>query len=85
MLALRKRITLDRDVVLWVRQALGQPRVQALPPSPEVAVAAALLDARKFPGDPVDRLIYATACAVRAPLITRDEAIRAFDPTVTLW
>jgi PIN domain nuclease of toxin-antitoxin system len=85
MLTVRKRITLDRDAGLWVRQALAQPLMQALPPSPEVAVEAALLDARRFPGDPVDRLIYATARAMRAPLITRDEAIRAFDPVTTLW
>jgi PIN domain nuclease of toxin-antitoxin system len=85
MLAARGRITLDRDIRLWVRQALAQPRVEALPPSAEIAVAAALLDSRAFPGDPIDRMIYATASATDARLITRDRAIRAFDPVATLW
>jgi PIN domain nuclease of toxin-antitoxin system len=48
-------------------------------------VAAGLLDSRAFPGDPIDRLIYATARAANAPLVTRDEAIRAYDPRSTLW
>jgi PIN domain nuclease of toxin-antitoxin system len=50
-----------------------------------VAVSAGLLDAKTFPGDPVDRVIYATARSMGAKLITRDRAIRAFDPQGTLW
>jgi PIN domain nuclease of toxin-antitoxin system len=85
MLATRKRIVLDRDVGAWIRQALAQPRLEALAPTAEIAVAAGLLDARSFPGDPIDRLIYATAVATGARLITRDEAIRQFDPDCALW
>lgn len=85
MLVARGRIALDRDVGLWVRQALAPERVEPLAPSADIAVAAGLLDAREFPGDPVDRLIYATARAMRATLVTRDAAIRAFDPEHTLW
>jgi len=85
MLAVRGRISLDRDVSLWVRQALADTRIEPLAPSAEVAVAAGLLDAKSFPGDPVDRLIYATSRSVGATLITRDEAIRGFDSASTLW
>lgn len=85
MLVVRGRISLDRDVSLWVGQALADPRVESIAPSADVAVAAGLLDTRKFPGDPVDRLIYATARSTGATLVTRDEAIRAFDPASTLW
>lgn len=85
MLAVRGRISLDRDIGLWVRQAFAQARVEALAPSAEIAVAAGLLDSRAFPGDPIDRLIYSTARAVDAHLITRDQAIRAFDPVAALW
>jgi PIN domain nuclease of toxin-antitoxin system len=81
----RGRISLDREVGLWVRQALAHERVESLAPDHEVAVAAGLLDARRFPGDPVDRLIYATALAARAHLVTRDTAINAFDPELTIW
>jgi PIN domain nuclease of toxin-antitoxin system len=85
MLVLRRRISLDRDVGAWVRQALAPARVTALAPTPDVAVAAGLLDGRGFPGDPADRLIYATAQASRARLVTRDEAIRRFDARDTVW
>jgi len=85
MLVARGRISLDRDVSLWVRQALAGERVESLAPGTEVAVSAGLLDARSFPGDPVDRLIYATARSTGATLVTRDAAIRAFDSTSTLW
>jgi PIN domain nuclease of toxin-antitoxin system len=85
MLDARGRISLDREVSLWVRHALAGRRVESLAPGPEVAVAAGLLDAARFPGDPVDRLIYATARSAGATLITRDRAIRMFDPGGTLW
>jgi PIN domain nuclease of toxin-antitoxin system len=85
MLAVRGRIALDRDVGLWVKQALANARVQSLAPSAAIAVAAGLLDAKSFPGDPIDRLIYATAQAAGARLVTRDAAIRDFDPALTVW
>ncbi len=84
-LTARGRISLDRDVRMWVRQALADARIEPLAPSPDVAVAAGLLDPARFPGDPVDRLIYSTARSIDATLITRDQAIRAFDPATTLW
>jgi PIN domain nuclease of toxin-antitoxin system len=85
MLVVRRRISLDRDVAAWVRQALAPARVTALAPSADAAVAAGLLDADGFPGDPIDRLIYATARASRARLVTRDAAIRRFDARDTVW
>jgi PIN domain nuclease of toxin-antitoxin system len=81
----RGRIALDRDVRDWVRRALSDDRVVAVAPGVDVAVAAARLDSRAFPGDPADRLIYATAQSLEAPLITRDARLRAFDPTGTIW
>lgn len=85
MLVVRGRISLDREVGLWVRQALADTRIEVLAPSAQVAVAAGELDGLRFPGDPADRLIYATARSIGATLITRDVAIRAFDPALTLW
>lgn len=81
----RRRISLDRDVAAWVRQALASTRVTSHLLTPEVAVAAGLLDGENFPGDPADRFIYATARAHRAPLVTRDERIRGFDAHNTVW
>lgn len=85
MLTVRGRIALDRDVGRWVQQALAVDRVVGIPPSADVAVAAALLERTSFPGDPIDRLIYATARARQAPLVTRDRAIRRFDAAGTIW
>ena len=85
MLVSRRRIELDREVATWVGQGLADERVESLAPSAQVAVSAGLLDAKSFPGDPVDRLIYATARSLGATLITRDKAIRAFDAQSTLW
>ncbi len=85
MLSVRGRITLDREVSAWVAQGLADARVDPLAPGIQVAVAAGLLDAQAFPGDPVDRLIYATARSIGATLVTRDRAIRKFDPQGTIW
>jgi PIN domain nuclease of toxin-antitoxin system len=85
MLELRDRVSLDREVGRWVRQALAQPRVRELPLTAAVAVAAALLERDGFPGDPADRIIYATARETRSPLVTRDERLREHDPAGTVW
>lgn len=85
MLARRGRISLDRDVATWIRQALGHARVTALAPTADVAIAAGLLDGEGFPGDPADRFIYATAQAQRTRLVTRDRAIHGFDRRTAVW
>jgi PIN domain nuclease of toxin-antitoxin system len=80
----RGRISLDREVTHWVRQALADPRIAVLAPDADVALAAAQLD-DSFPGDPADRLIYATARGAGARLLTRDDRIARFDPGCVLW
>ena len=40
ILVARGRLVLDRDVLVWARQALAIPRVALLPLTPEIAVAA---------------------------------------------
>lgn len=85
MLLERGRISLDRPVERWVAHALGHPRVVALDLTPSIALRAGLLDRERFPGDPADRVIYASARAWGARLATKDGAIRAFDPRLTAW
>ena len=85
MLAMGGRLTLDREVSRWVRQALAQPGVVAIPLTPKVALDAALLESEDFVGDPADRLIYATARDAGAPLVTRDARLLAFDARGTIW
>jgi PIN domain nuclease of toxin-antitoxin system len=85
MLVRKGRISLDRDVATWVRQALAIEPIVRIAPTAEIAVAAGLLDAEDFPGDPADRIIYATAKATGASLVTRDEALRRFDARTAIW
>jgi PIN domain nuclease of toxin-antitoxin system len=85
MLTARGKIELDRSVERWVAQALANPRVVALNLTAPTAVRAGLLDREQFPGDPADRIIYASALAWNARLATRDEALRGFDPRGTVW
>lgn len=80
----RGRLRLDRDVLAWLRTALAMPRVVLLPLVPEIAVAATELGA-SFPGDPGDRLIFATAVHHRARLVTKDGRLRKWDSARTLW
>jgi PIN domain nuclease of toxin-antitoxin system len=84
MLVRRGRISLDREVRLWVRHALADERVTVLAPGAKVALAAALLD-DDFPGDPADRLIYAAARDAGAALVTRDARLSRFDPARVVW
>lgn len=77
-------ILLEEGAVAWMRRALARPGVVAVPVSPKIALEAGQLD-RTFPGDPADRMIYATARDAGVPLITRDAQIRAYDPRGTIW
>ncbi len=85
MLAEAGRIELDRAVEMWVEQSLADVRTQPLPLTSAVAIRAALLGREGFGGDPADRIIYATARTAGARLVTRDRALRAFDPRGTVW
>jgi PIN domain nuclease of toxin-antitoxin system len=80
----RGRLRLDRDVLAWLRLALAMPRVVLLPLVPEIAVAAVELGP-SFPGDPGDRLIFATAVHHRAHLVTKDGQLRKWDRARTVW
>lgn len=71
------RIMLDRELGVWVHDLLGQPRIATAQLTPEAAAwAGDLGDA--FPGDPFDRLLYATGRDLRIPIISKDEHLRAY-------
>lgn len=75
---LRKgRIRLDRGLHGWVRDLLAGEQMRVATLSPEAGTIAGSLD-DEFPGDPADRLLWATASDLLVPLVTKDEAIRAF-------
>jgi PIN domain nuclease of toxin-antitoxin system len=84
MLVAKSRLELDRDVGLWMRQALAAPRVLLASLSPEIAARSTKLG-RDFHGDPADRLIVATALELNAALVTKDDRLRSFERVVTVW
>jgi PIN domain nuclease of toxin-antitoxin system len=77
----RGRIRSAMTARAWTRNALAT-NVELLPLTAEIAVDAAQL---RFSNDPFDRVIYATARAGGGRLVTRDEALLAFDPTLAIW
>jgi PIN domain nuclease of toxin-antitoxin system len=84
MLVVRRRLELDRDVLLWIRQALAVPRVALLPLTPEVCVASARL-AQKSSADPADRMIAASALEHHASIVTKDSRLRSMPQVETVW
>ena len=83
MLVAKRRLELDRDVLVWIRQALAGPRIELEPLGPEIAVRAASLT--DFHGDPADRLVVATALQRRAVVLTKDDRIRSCELVDCVW
>jgi PIN domain nuclease of toxin-antitoxin system len=84
MLVDKGRLKLDRDVGLWVDQAVALPKVVLLALTPQIAVASVRLPA-SFPSDPADRMIVATARHYSISLVTKDEPIRKCGLVATIW
>ena len=84
-LVVRDRLRMDRPVDSWIAAALRVHDVGALSPTVSTSLRAGSLDPAKFHGDPIDRLIYATAVEHDARLVTADERLRKFDPERTVW
>ena len=72
-LARHDRIALAVPVLAWMEELSSQVRTVGI--SPAIAAGAVSLPA-SFPGDPADRLIYATAIEFGWPLISKDERLR---------
>ncbi len=83
-LARHERIVVNIPIRSWLQGLAAQLRTVAV--TPAIADTAAGLPA-SFPGDPADRLIYATALEHDLPLVTKDQAIRDHDRprSLTLW
>ena len=78
------RISLDRDPLEWLEQALALPKLELLPLTPPIAVKATQLG-NNFPGDPADRVIVATSILESAPLVTKDSRIRNYPAVTSVW
>ena len=73
-LASHERISISIPVTAWLDGLSEQ--VQTVGITPAIAAGAVALPS-SFPGDPADRLIYATAIERGWHLITKDERLRA--------
>ena len=72
------KIELDRDPLTWIHALFQLDRIEAATLSPSAAGWAGQIDSSRFPGDPIDRLLYATAMDLRVPFVTKDERVTAF-------
>lgn len=78
------RIRLLPDLRMWVRRALARRGATPVPLTPEIALAAGAL-LPPFPGDPADRLVYATAVVTDSQLVSGDRRILRHDPDRVVW
>ena len=83
-LARHDRIVVTIPIRSWL-DALSA-NVRTIGTSPAIAAAAVDLPAT-FPGDPADRLIYATAVEQGWPLVTKDKRLRTHrhPRRITVW
>lgn len=83
-MAENERIVVNIPIRSWLGGLATQLRT--IPISPAIAAAAAALPS-SFPGDPADRLIYATAVEHDLRLVSKDRAIRnhPHPRTIALW
>ena len=74
MLVEKGRINLAMDAMEWVERALLTAGFEVAPLTPQVAVESSRLPGNLH-GDPVDRILIATAIQNHAVLVTCDEKI----------
>jgi PIN domain nuclease of toxin-antitoxin system len=78
------RIKLLPDIRSWIGRALALDNLAREEVTADVALAAGSLLA-PFPGDPADRIIYATALVRDATLVTADRRLARHDPDRVVW
>ncbi len=67
----RGRVALPMNVRMWVEQALSKPGIAVAPLTPEIAIESVHLPG-EIQGDPVNRILVATARVLGAKLVTKD-------------
>jgi PIN domain nuclease of toxin-antitoxin system len=80
----RGRLDLGIPVEQWLADLAALPELRFQPVTTEIAVLAGSFG-KDAPGDPADRLIAATALALKAKLVTADARLREFPQLQTVW
>lgn len=78
------RLKLDRDVDVWLDQAIDAVGAEVVPIDAAIAARSTGIAAH-FHGDPADQLIAATAIELGAVLITADENLLRSKAVKTVW
>lgn len=84
MLVANQRLVLAMEVSAWLSTVAEIEAVRFLPVDVEIATKSVELPG-EFHKDPADRIIVATARKLAAPLITKDDKIRAYPHVKTIW
>lgn len=84
MLVERERLFFTMDVGSWLAMVAEIDAVRFLPVDVDIAVKSVSLPG-EFHKDPADRMIVATARKLAAPLVTKDDKIRAYSHVKTIW
>jgi PIN domain nuclease of toxin-antitoxin system len=80
----RERLSISTDVNSWLATVNEIEALRFVPVDNEIALKAVELPG-EFHKDPADRMIVATARALAAPLITKDQKIRDYAHVKTIW
>jgi PIN domain nuclease of toxin-antitoxin system len=83
MLVASGRLELAIPAEEWIARCEALPFLNFVAVDNTIALASTRLPGRP-PADPTDRIIIATAQALRAPLVTKDRRIRSYD-VETIW
>lgn len=84
MLVERGRLVLAMDVETWLATVAKIDAVRMVAVDADIAIRSVNLPG-DFHKDPADRMIVTTARTLAAPLVTRDEKIRAYQHVRTIW
>lgn len=84
MLVRRGRLELDRALGEWLDDVQSLPELVIEPVNAAIAARAGSFE-DEVQGDPIDRLIIATAVELDEPLVTSDERIRSLSWVHTIW
>jgi PIN domain nuclease of toxin-antitoxin system len=84
LLVARGKLVLSMDVDAWLETIKAIEQIRFMPIDNEIATKSVLLPGQLH-NDPADRMIIATARKLAAPLVTRDEKIRAYPHVKTIW
>ncbi|MGF7134070.1 PIN domain nuclease of toxin-antitoxin system [Paraburkholderia sp. EB58] len=79
-----EKLVLSMDVGSWLASVSAIESVRIVPIDAEIATKSVSLPG-VFHKDPADRMIVATARKLAAPLVTKDQKIRAYAHVKTVW